>query len=139
MFEVRVEAEFEAGHRRGPRGEDLPLHHHQWQVAVRARSQDLDHIGIVVDFRVIRSVLDEVLSGLDQRVLEDVDGFAEAAPTVPAVARWIFERLHERLAHVTGGEAGTEADGKHEFWLDSVEVEADAGTRFAYHRRGPER
>lgn len=132
MFEVRVEAEFEAGHHRGPQGEELPLHHHQWQVAVRVRSQDLDHIGIVVDFRVIRSVLDEVLSGLDQRVLEDVDGFADAAPTAPAVVRWIFERLRERLAHVTGGEGGTEADGAHEFWLDAVEVEADTGTRFEY-------
>ena len=138
MFEVRVEAEFEAGHRRGPQGEDLPLHHHQWQVAVRARSQDLDHIGIVVDFRVIRSVLDEVLSALDQRVLEDVDGFGDAAPTAPAVARWIFERLGHRLAQVTGGEGGTEADGAHEFWLEAVEVEADAGTRFEY-REGRER
>ena len=125
MFEVRVEAEFEAGHRRGLQGENLPLHHHQWQVAVRARSEDLDHIGIVVDFRVIRSVLDEILSELDQRVLEDIDGFV-------AVARWIFERLSERLTHITGGEGGTEADGKHEFWLDAVEVEADPGTRFEY-------
>ena len=132
MFEVRVEAEFEAGHRRGPDGEDVPLHHHQWQVALRARSQDLDHIGIVVDFRVLRSVLDEVLSGLDQRVLEDVEGFAKAAPTAPAVARWVFERLGERLAHVTGAEGGTEADGTHEFWLEAVEVEADSGTRFEY-------
>lgn len=135
MFEVRVEAEFEAGHRRGPQGEDLPLHHHQWRVAVRVRSKDLDHIGIVVDFRVIRSVLDEVLSGLDQRVLEDVDGFTDAAPTAPAVARWIFDRLSERLGHVTGGEEGTEADGAHEFWLDAVEVEADSDTRFEYRPR----
>ena len=132
MFEVRVEAEFEAGHRRGPQGEDLPLHHHQWQVAVRVRSEDLDHIGIVVDFRVLRSVLDEVLAALDQRVLEDVDGFADMASTAPAVARWIFENLGERLGHVTGGEGGTEADGAHEFWLDAVEVEADPGTRFEY-------
>jgi 6-pyruvoyltetrahydropterin/6-carboxytetrahydropterin synthase len=132
MFEVRVEAEFEAGHRRGPQGEELPLHHHQWQVAVRARSADLDHIGLVVDFRVLRSALDEALAELDQRVLEDIEGLDAAHPTAPVVARWIFTRLNERLAGVTGGESGTEADGAHDFWLDAVEVEADPGTRFEY-------
>lgn len=132
MFEVRVEAEFEAGHRRGPDGSELPLHHHQWQVAVRARSEDLDHIGIVVDFRLLRSALDDVLALLDQRVLEDVEGFAELAPTAPAVARFIFEHLRARLPHATGGENITEPDRSHEFWLDAVEVEADAGERFEY-------
>jgi 6-pyruvoyltetrahydropterin/6-carboxytetrahydropterin synthase len=132
MFEVRVEAEFEAGHRRDAGGAEAPLHHHQWQVAVRARSRDLDHIGIVVDFRVLRAALDEVLSILDQRVLEDLDAFAGGAPTVPAVARWIFERLGERLPHAGGGDGVTEPDRAHDFWLEAVEVEADAGTRFEY-------
>jgi len=135
MFEVRVEAGFEAGHRRGPAGEELPLHHHQWRIAVRARSVDLDHIGIVVDFRVLRAAVDATLEFLDQRVLEDVDDFAEVPPTAPIVAQWIFERLEERLEHVTGGESGTEPDGAHEFWLDAVEVEADPGTRFEYRPR----
>lgn len=135
MFEVRVEAEFEAGHRREPGGGEAPLHHHQWQVAVRARSVDLDHIGIVVDFRLLRSALDEVLALLDQRVLEEVEGFAEKAPTAPAVARFIFDRLRERLPHAAGGDNTTEPDRSHEFWLDAVEVEADVGLRFEYRPR----
>ena len=132
MYEVRVEAEFEAGHSRGPDGAELPLHHHAWRVAARARSHDLDHIGLVVDFRVLRGAVDEVIATLDQRVLEDVDGFDEGGPTAPAVAAWIFERLEQRLRTVTGGENGTEPDGAHEFWLAAVEVEADSGTRFEY-------
>ena len=73
MYEVRVEAKFEAGHKRGPDGEIHSLHHHAWKVAAYARSHDLDHIGLVIDFRVLRTVVDEVLGMLDQRVLEDVD------------------------------------------------------------------
>jgi len=132
MYEVRVEAEFEAGHSRGPAGEVQPLHHHAWKVAARARSHDLDHIGLVIDFRVLRGAIDEVIGALDQRVLEDVPGFDESGPTAPAVAAWIFARLNERLLTVTGGEKGTEPDGSHEFWLDAIEVEADTGTRFEY-------
>ena len=135
MFEVRVEAEFEAGHQRGPEGEELPLHHHVWQVAVRARSEDLDHIGIVVDFRVLRAALDEVLSTLDQRVLEEVDDFSGIAPTAPTVAQWIFENVSARLESVEPGGDVTEPDSQHDFWLDAVEVEADEGLRFEYRPR----
>lgn len=135
MFEVRVEAEFEAGHRRGPDGEELPLHHHVWQVAVRARSEDLDHIGIVVDFRVLRAALDEVLSLLDQRALEDIDDFSGIAPTAPTVAQWIFDNLSARLEKPSAAEDATEPDKQHDFWLDAVEVEADEGLRFEYRPR----
>ncbi|MEE2649010.1 MAG: 6-carboxytetrahydropterin synthase [Acidobacteriota bacterium] len=132
MYEVRVEANFEAGHKRGPDGEIHSLHHHAWKVAAYARSHDLDHIGLVIDFRVLRTVVDEVLGMLDQRVLEDVEGFSESGPTVPAVAAWIFERLDGRMRTITGGENGTEPDGTHDFWLAAVEVEADPGIRFEY-------
>ncbi len=132
MYEVRVEAEFEAGHSRGPDGETQPLHHHAWRVAARACSDDLDHIGLVIDFRVLRGAVDKVIRALDQCVLEDVDGFDEAGPTAPAVAAWIFARLEERLRTVTGGEKGTEPDSTHTFRLSAVEVEADPGIRFEY-------
>lgn len=139
-FEVRVESSFEAGHRRGPDGEQTPLHHHVWQVAARARSHGLDHIGIVIDFRVLHAALDEVLATLDQRVLEDLEPFAATAPTPPAVAAWIFDQLRDRLAGAgvaseageaaKAGEAGDEASP----WLEAVEVEADPGTRFETRR-----
>lgn len=132
MFEVRVESGFEAGHCRDPGGAELPLHHHQWLVAVRVRSGGLDHIGIVVDFRAVRAALDELLALLDQRVLEEVEALDCAAPTAPALARWIFERLGERLRHAGGGENHTEPDRTHEYWLEAVEVEADPGLRFEY-------
>lgn len=134
MFEVRVEGEFEAGHGRGTSGEEIALHHHQWSVAVRVRSRELDHIGIVVDFRVVRSGLDEVLAQLDQRVLEDIDAFAGNPPTAPAVARWIFEQMEGRLQNVTAGADTTEPDRSQAFWLEAVEVEADPGTRIEYRR-----
>ena len=143
LFEVRVESSFEAGHRRGPDGEQTPLHHHVWQVAARARSLGLDHIGIVIDFRILRAALDEVLETLDQRVLEDLDPFADTPPTPPAVAAWIFEQLHEHLAAagvaVKAGEVGEDGEAGRDGdetapWLEAVEVEADPGTRFETRR-----
>jgi len=133
VFEVRVETTFEAGHRRGPDGEELSLHHHEWQVAARARSIDLDHIGLVIDFRVLRAAIDEVVGVLDQRVLEDVEGLANIDPTAPNIAEWIFAELQGRLATAPPATPGLEPQEGYRYWLEAVEVEADEGTRFEYH------
>ena len=127
MFGVRIETTFEAAHSCGPDGTEAPLHHHEWKVAVRARSEDLDDIGIVVDFRILRAVADKVVAQLDQRVLEDVDGFSKMVPTPAAVAEWIFDRLEEHFQAAT-----SEAGDKHDFRLEAVEVEADPGVRYEY-------
>ncbi len=127
MFEVRIETTFEAAHSRGPDGAEAPLHHHEWKVAVRARSENLDHIGLVVDFRILRAATDAVVAQLDQRVLEDVDGFSKTVPTPAAVAEWIFGCLTEHFRTATA-----EAADKHDFRLEAVEVEADPGVRYEY-------
>ena len=127
MFEVRIETTFEAAHSRGPDGAEAPLHHHEWKVAVRASSEDLDHIGIVVDFRILRAAADKVVAQLDQRVLEDVDGFSKTAPTPAAVAEWIFDGLEDHFRSATA-----EAAGKHDFRLEAVAVEADPGMQYEY-------
>ena len=123
-FEVRVETSFEAAHSRGPDGSEVPLHHHQWQVAVRARAEELDHIGLVVDFRILRAAADEVVGELDQRVLEDLPAFADTAPTPATVAEWIFHELGRRRESGAGAKAS--------YWLEAVEVEADPGIRFEF-------
>ena len=132
MFEVRVESSFEAGHRCGPDGEELSLHHHDWQVAARARAVELDHIGLVVDFRLLRAAIDEVLGILDQRVLEDLDEFADVDPTAPNVAEWIFSELQKRLETAPPATPGLEPQEGYRYWLEAVEVEADSGVRFEY-------
>jgi 6-pyruvoyltetrahydropterin/6-carboxytetrahydropterin synthase len=135
VFEVRVETVFEAGHRCGPDGEETALHHHEWQVSARARSVDLDHIGLVVDFRLLRAAIDEVVGGLDQRVLEDLEAFTGVATTVPAVAAWIFSALESRLRATAPG-AAADSEREHRYWLEAIEVEADPGTRFEYRPSG---
>lgn len=113
LFEVRVETSFEAAHRSGPAGDEVPLHHHLWSVAVRARASVLDGIGVVLDFRRLRAAADEVVAELDQRVLEDLPPFHEGSATPDEVARWIFGQLEARLPP---GRA----------WLHAVEIDAGA-------------
>ena len=123
-FEVRVESGFRASHRRGPAGEEVAPHEHDWTVAVHARSGDLDPIALVVDFRVLRADTDAALDELGDRKLEDHPELDDTTPL--AVGSWLLERLV------------AEAEG--ERWeIFAVEVEADPGVRFVVEREGSER
>jgi 6-pyruvoyl-tetrahydropterin synthase len=117
LFEVRVEVEFRAAHSVAPDGTPADRHHHRWQVAVRARSESLDDIAIVVDFRRLRDDALELVSQLEGTVLEDNPALAEVPPTAPGVAEWLFERLSK------------DAEGA-DYRIEAVEVECDEGIRW---------
>lgn len=117
LFEVRVEVSFRATHAIGPDGRSAAPHEHHWQVAARARSERLDPIAIVVDFRRLRDDALELVGRLEGTVLEDNPALGEAHPTAPGVAAWLLERLSE-------GARGQD------YRIEAVEVECDAGIRW---------
>lgn len=116
-FEVRVEVGFEARHRAAGDGSEAPEHAHRWKVAVHARSQRLDAIAIVVDFRRLRDDAEELLGELDGTVLEEHGELGNGPVTALTVGRWIRGRLAAQAA----GES----------WeIHAVEVECDPGIRY---------
>ncbi len=119
MYEVTVEAGFAAAHRlRGYEGACERLHGHNYRVVVAVRAGDLGPSGMVVDFKMIKGALGEVIGRLDHRCLnDDIADFGEGAlnPTAENIARWVAERLFEALppearpARVTVWESDTSA------------------------------
>jgi 6-pyruvoyl-tetrahydropterin synthase len=107
---VEADAEFDAHHRRDAAGAVVDSHAHRWRVAVRATSQELDRIAIVVDFRKLRQQTDELLDRLRGKTLEDTPELDGTDATPLAVAEWLLLRLREqavgqtyRIARVTVG------------------------------------
>jgi len=59
MFEVRVEARFSASHQvRLYDGELEALHGHDWEVQARFQGEQLDEIGVLIDFVRVQEVMD---------------------------------------------------------------------------------
>jgi len=109
-YGVQVDVEFDASHRLGADGAEIPLHEHRWRVSVRAASEQLDRIAIVVDFRKLRQQTDDLLAALQGAVLEDTPELRDTDASPVAVARWLLERLRGqavgetyRIASVTVG------------------------------------
>ena len=98
MYELAVETEFAAAHRlEGYKGLCENLHGHNWQVMVVVRSAVLNDLGMVMDFKELRSAVDAILNQLDHKFLNDIPPFDKMNPTTENLARYIAETLDANL------------------------------------------
>ena len=115
MFEIRVESSFSSAHRlRGYKGKCEDLHGHNWKIEVFIQTEKLDKIGMVDDFKRMRTLLNQILKKLDHAFLNDLPYFKKINPTSENIAKYIFDKLQEKdkklkLKKVTVWESDTSA------------------------------
>ena len=100
MFELTIIEEFEAAHRLPDYdGKCCRLHGHNWRVEVSVRGTELDSSGLLIDFKVLKSHVAEVLSTLDHYYLNETEAFAQKPPTAEHIAKYVYEALaaHQAL------------------------------------------
>jgi 6-pyruvoyltetrahydropterin/6-carboxytetrahydropterin synthase len=97
-YTLRVVTEFAAAHTlRGYPGACNQLHGHNWKVEAEIRADELDELGMGVDFRDIRKAAREVTDALDHRYLNEVEPFTDINPTAENIAAHCFRELGARL------------------------------------------
>lgn len=113
MYTVRVQAQFNSAHNlRKYSGKCEDLHGHNWRVELSVRGGKLDDAGMVEDFKELKNVLNDVVSGLDHKHLNTIEYFKKVNPTSENIARYIYEEIsRERpeldIAEVTVWETDT--------------------------------
>jgi 6-pyruvoyltetrahydropterin/6-carboxytetrahydropterin synthase len=113
MFTIFKDYQFAAAHLiRGHRGECRHLHGHNYRVRVHVAADELDELGMVVDFADLKRITGEVLGPLDHRVINDVPPFDEINTTAELISRWVCEEMGRRLAEAEDGRV----------WVRKVEV-----------------
>ena len=99
MFELTIQEEFEAAHRLPDyEGKCSRLHGHNWKVEVTVRGTQLDSTGLLMDFKVLKSHVAEVLLTLDHYYLNDTPAFALVPPTAEYIAKYVYDSLAVRSA-----------------------------------------
>lgn len=97
-YELTVKGHFDAAHHLyGYPGECRDLHGHTWDVEVTVAASEVDEIGIVYDFKSLKSDLASVLETYDHVLINQVAPFDEISPTAENLARVIFERLSKKV------------------------------------------
>ena len=98
MYELKIITEFSAAHNlRNFGGKCEALHGHNWKVEVVVSGEELDGSGVVLDFAEVKAATSEVMSEIDHRYLNELPFFIEHNPSSENIARYIFERLQEKI------------------------------------------
>jgi 6-pyruvoyltetrahydropterin/6-carboxytetrahydropterin synthase len=99
MYELHVTEHFSAAHHLRGYGDPCEqVHGHNWKVTAFVHCEQLDPVGLGIDFRTLRRRLREVLADLDHRDLNDTPWFRETNPSAEQLARHVYGRLVQQLA-----------------------------------------
>jgi 6-pyruvoyltetrahydropterin/6-carboxytetrahydropterin synthase len=94
MYEVTVKTGFAAAHQlRLYDGKYENLHGHNWTAQVTVEADELDPIGVGIDFVKLKAMVEKNLSELDYHNINEVPPFDEQNPSAENIARWLFLKL----------------------------------------------
>ena len=94
MYEVTVKTGFAAAHQlRLYDGKYENLHGHNWTAQVTVEADELDPIGVGIDFVKLKAIVEKNLSELDYHNINEVPPFDEQNPSAENIARWLFLKL----------------------------------------------
>lgn len=94
MYYVTIRGGFSSAHNlRNYCGNCENLHGHNWKVDVTLKGELLDKDGMLVDFRVAKKWLKNVLGKLDHAYLNKAKPFIKTNPTSENIAAYIFSQI----------------------------------------------
>lgn len=101
MYEVTVQETFAAAHfLRGYEGSCNSIHGHNFRVQVTVEGERLNDIGMLVDFRELKSVLREAAATVDHRNLNELPPFDEEKnPTTENLAEYFYCRVKAGISN----------------------------------------
>ena len=99
MFEVTVQDSISSAHQLpGYDGPCQYMHGHTWKVQIVVNGNELDKVGLLTDFKVLKNKLKEILMPLDHVVLNDLPAFKELNPSTENLARLIYRTMEPHCA-----------------------------------------
>ena len=95
MFSLKVRGKFDAAHHlKGYEGKCQYVHGHTWKYELMITGLKLDHLGMLIDFQVVKEWMrDEIEGYLDHVDLNACGMFSEINPTAENIAKWIYDKL----------------------------------------------
>ena len=103
MFEVTIEETFAAGHAlRNYRGKCENVHGHNYRCQVTVEGEELNEIGLLVDFVELKRALHSVVDRLDHQWLNDYPPFNVINPSAENIAKYIYDEIQSGLETKNG-------------------------------------
>ncbi|MDR2812137.1 MAG: 6-carboxytetrahydropterin synthase QueD [Endomicrobium sp.] len=71
------------------------LHGHNWKIRAAFSGSILDNTGMLIDFTNIKKHLEQIISYLDHKFLNEIEPFSKINPTAENIAAFIYEQLKQ--------------------------------------------
>jgi 6-pyruvoyltetrahydropterin/6-carboxytetrahydropterin synthase len=124
MYEIKIKTDFAAAHcLREVGGKCESLHGHNFTVEVAVESEALNELGMVIDFRILKTKTQAILQALDHRYLNELPLFKGKNPSSENLASYIFEELARQI-------------DQQGYWVSWVAVWESETSRATYRRTG---
>ncbi len=100
MYEITIKTDFAAAHcLQEVGGKCESLHGHNFTVEVSVEAEALNELGLVIDFRLLKSKTQAVLQTLDHSYLNELPPFRGKNPSSENLASYIFQELAREMDH----------------------------------------
>ena len=94
MYEVTIIKSFSAAHLLAEIGGKCEeLHGHNFKAEVTVAALELSSTGLLIDFRIFKKWLDEILEEIDHKHLNALSSFDGINPSAENIAKYIYEKM----------------------------------------------
>ena len=98
-YQISIQSHFDSAHHLvGYQGICQYNHGHRFLCQVTIEGNELDSRGILIDFKVIKDILGEIIKRFDHHNLNDIAPFNEGwqnNPTAENLAKYIYNQMRE--------------------------------------------
>jgi 6-pyruvoyltetrahydropterin/6-carboxytetrahydropterin synthase len=100
MYDIFIKTHFAGAHhlRDYPGSCERP-HGHNWKVKVTVRASKVDELGMGIDFKLLKKIVNVAIDDLDHQDLNKLPAFQERNPSSEHIAAYLFETLQPELQH----------------------------------------
>ena len=101
MYRLSVYDYFSSAHQLvGYEGKCEELHGHNWKVEIEIEGNEIDNIGMLMDFKILKSMLKEILDEMDHKFLNNLEQFKDTNPSSEFIAKYVFNQIKVQLPKV---------------------------------------
>lgn len=102
MFEIKIETHFSSAHHLlNYKGECENQHGHNWKVEVYVQGTELDRSNILIDFKVLKKTVNQIVDYLDHTDINTLPEFENVSPSSEIISKFLYGKIKEKIPNVS--------------------------------------
>ena len=98
MYKLSIESNISAAHRlRDYNGPCARVHGHNWKIRVEVTANQLNEVGIAIDFSDLKKITWQVIGPFDHNDFNEIAPFDKLNPTAENIARFFYHEINKLL------------------------------------------